>query len=508
MRKRILGTIAAAAAAVFMLSGFESPMTVSELQEKTALALAEVDSMTATILGNVHSYLTIAQGGEDGESMDIPISGMVHLDFKMNLEPFLMEAGISYDADAMGQGTDGHMGIYILENDTGTADAYLGTRTDDAPAEWDAQILDAQNLETIKEGIHSVLTGDLSVLDTVSEGDYYDSAADLKELIDKYRQVFEGMMQVAPEKIKDGDKEYYVLTGDIAGDTLEQYLEEFMAAAGQSPDELSLNVMQTLMSSLKMNMEIKIDAQTYLPASYRFDLGGSDFGALADMILESILGPQSGATAKLDVSAAELEGRFLYNIPVTVSVPEEALDATGGIGGSDGGDDISVGTDDVDTGDGVRNPDGSYHLKYEGYQTTAEADITVPEGLRLSYGSENYVSFTNDDYSVSVSYSLFSTGTPQETVEDDLDVSYMESNSDYSDVSRSEVLQTSLPDGTPVYYGHKRYTYNGFRLGGTECALQAGDSVVDFEIQIEDGSLQVMDASEEDVLAYAACVKR
>ena len=34
-----------------------------------------------------------------------------------------------------------------------------------------------------------MLAGDLSVLDTVSEGDYYDSAADLKELIDKNRKV-------------------------------------------------------------------------------------------------------------------------------------------------------------------------------------------------------------------------------------------------------------------------------------------------------------------------------
>lgn len=53
MRKRIIGGIVAGAAAVLMLSGFDSAMTVPELQEKMKSALAEVNSVSAVITGPV-----------------------------------------------------------------------------------------------------------------------------------------------------------------------------------------------------------------------------------------------------------------------------------------------------------------------------------------------------------------------------------------------------------------------------------------------------------------------
>ena len=67
MRKRIIGGIVAGAAAVLMLSGFDSAMTVPELQEKMKSALAEVNSVSAVITGRASSDLEISQGGEDGD---------------------------------------------------------------------------------------------------------------------------------------------------------------------------------------------------------------------------------------------------------------------------------------------------------------------------------------------------------------------------------------------------------------------------------------------------------
>ena len=82
-----------------------------------------------------------------------------------------------------------------------------------------------------------------------------------------------------------------------------------------------------------------------------------------------------------------------------------------------------------------------------------------------------------------------------------------ESDSSYSDITRTEVMQTALADGTPVYYGFRGYTYNGYSMGGTVCALQVGDVVVKFEIELEDQSRNTVPASEQEVQTYAAVVK-
>jgi hypothetical protein len=44
-------------------------------------------------------------------------------------------------------------------------------------------------------------------------------------------------------------------------------------------------------------------------------------------------------------------------------------------------------------------------------------------------------------------------------------------------------------------------------MGGTVCALQVGDVVVKFEIELEDQSRNTVPASEQEVQTYAAVVK-
>ena len=549
MRKRIIGGIVAGAAAVLMLSGFDSAMTVPELQEKMKSALAEVNSVSAVITGRASSDLEISQGGEDGDSMDIPIDGNFNFHYKMNLDPLQMEADISYDADAMGQGMRGDMGVYILENEDGTGDAFLGKRSDDGEIEWDWETVDPESLGKLKDAIRSYVSSDVSTLETTipEGGDNIDTEA-MKALIEKYQDEFSGMMQIAPQSVTDGDKEYYLLTADVRGDVLSQVITDVMALSGQSMDDMSLQAVSAFLSPMVMHLESEVDTQTYLPRNVRIDFSESDFSAIAAMILESAMGPQSGAQAVLDVSALELEGRFNYDTPITVVVPQPALEATGSgttagptaglqtegtddlspedligglltggedggdvtvTGGEDGTDDTVTGTEDVDTQDGpIQNADGTYHLRYEDYLgNVTEADVACPAGLKLSYGTPEYISFTNDDYSLDVSYNLYSADTPQETVENDLDVSFMKENSDFTDVNRTGVFQTALADGTEVFFGHKSYTYDDYRLGGTECAVQAGDAVVGIEIQREDDHRQVVEASEEDVKTFASCVK-
>ena len=83
----------------------------------------------------------------------------------------------------------------------------------------------------------------------------------------------------------------------------------------------------------------------------------------------------------------------------------------------------------------------------------------------------------------------------------------MESDSSYTDVSRTEVKKTTLPDGREVCYGFKTYTYGGYKMGSTECAVQGPNAVVVVSIEKEDEQRNAVEASEQEVQTAAALVK-
>lgn len=527
MRKKLVAAIAAGAAAVLMLSGFDSAMTVQELQEKSKDALAQVGSLSASLQGIANAAVHVTQDVENGATMDVPMNAGMDMVWNLNMDPFQTQIEVNYSLDAMGQGANGAMQMYLVENEDGTGNAYMGTVLEDGTVQWEANTVDPESLTQVKDMVGSLLEGDVTALNALSGTGANVDAAALEEMIAKYKDQITGLMQIAPQSVNVNGKECYQLTGELSGDVLSSMANDSVSAAGQMIDETSAQMAAALLGGFRIQIDSAIDAQTFLPVSCTFDLGGSDFSAIEQMIVGSMMGgTDQQMSATLDVSDLRMTGEFACNEPVSVTVPQEALDAAAS--GSGFGDDLNpddliggmltggTGTDITDGGTGsiptedgaVQNPDGSYRIAYEDYTgNLRKADINVPEGMKLSYGSDNYVSFANDDYSLTVSYSLFSSGTPEETVESDLDISFMEGNSDYSNVNRTEVMQTALEDGTPVYYGSKSYLYGNYVLGGTEAALQAGDSVVAIEIQQEDDHYNIVEVSEDDVRKFAGMVK-
>lgn len=533
MRKRLVATIAAGAAAVLMLSGFDSAMTVQGLTEKSKSAMAQVSSLKADLQGNASMNLNISQGGEGGATMDIPINGMFGLNMQLNLDPLQMMVEMEYKGEAMGQGADAKMSMYVLEKEDGSADAYLGTysSSETTVMQWNAETADAQQVGQLKEAVKAMLSGDFAAISSLADtGASVDPAA-AAQVAANYQDQILSMTALSPQSVMVNGKECYQLTADVSGSDLLPLMTEVMAASGEMTDDMSLQVMETVLSGIRIHMESDIDVQTYLPVYAVMDLGGSDFSAVGNMIVGSMMGGSTdgSASAAININELKASGTFDGNSPVQITVPEEAkaaavnvgtdidsIDSIGGLltGGTDVGglltndtDGGIEGLDDAEDGP-IQNPDGTYTIRYENYAgDVKEAVIATPEGLRLSYGSENYLSFADDNYSITVSYSLYSKDTPQESVEDDLDVSYMEGNSDYSEVTRTQVMQTALPDGTPVYYGSKAYKYNNYRIGGTCCAIQAGDYVVDFEIDRDDENYNFVEASEQDVITYAGYVR-
>lgn len=551
MRKKLAATIAAGAAAVLMLSGSASAMTVQELSERSKSAMAQIGSLKADIQGNAAANLRVSQEGENGATMDIPINGMFSVNTQLNMEPFQLGLQMEYRGEAMGQGMDGKMSAYILEKDDGTADAYLGTYSsaENVSMQWDVNTADAQQLGQVKDAVRAMLAGDSTALASLSSPDASFDPSAAAQIASQYQDQILGLTTVSPQTVMVDGKECWQMTADLTGNDLLGLVSGVMTSSGQTLDDMSAQMLEAVLSGIRIRIESDIDAQTFLPVYTKIDLGGSDFSAIGDLIVASMMGAEGGASAMINVSALDMTGSFDCNSPVQITVPEEAKalagaqsaaspedligglltggtdggDLTGGIdltGGGDltsgsdltgvgdltGGSDLTGGTDD--TGDEPNlNADGTYTLRYEDYSgNVKEAVITPPEGLRLSYGTGNYLAFSNDDYSLSVTYSLYSADTPMETVEEDLDVSYMNGDSDYSDVMRTQVMQTTLPDGRSVSYGTKAFNYGEYRLGGTCCAIQAGNWVVDIEIEKKDENYNFVESGEQDVITYAGCV--
>ena len=479
MRKRILATIAAGSAAVLMLSGFDSAMTVEQLTENSKNAMAQMTSMSATMHGEAAAAVHVSQGGENGATMDIPMNGSLDMNMTFSMEPLQADISFNYAVDAMGQGGSGSFQVYMVENEDGTGTAYAGQSADGGQMEWNASTADAETFAQVKEAVKAAMSGDLSALSSMSGDSSFDPAA-LTAMMDKYKEQFMGKAQLTPQSVTADGKECYELTADLNGDDISQVLTDVMSAAGQAVDTSSLQMIQPILGGFVLHMESRYDAQTFLPVDMVIDLGGSDFSAFSDLIAGSMTGGAEGVSASVDVSA-------------------------GGLLGTDDGTDYS-GLDTTDEGP-IQNADGTYQIVYEDFEGNKyAANVATPEGLTLGYGSENYLGFNDSGYDLDVNYLVSYQDTPEMAVDDDLDVSFMEDNSDYSEVSRTEVMQTSLPDGTVVYYGSNFYRYNGYLLGGTVCALQVGDAVVKFEIEKDDENNDRIAATEEEIQQYASVI--
>ena len=520
MRKRILATIAAGSAAVLMLSGFDSAMTAEQLTENSMNAMAQLTSMSATMHGQADAGVHVSQEGDDGATMDIPMSGTIDLNMDLNMEPLQAAISFSFAADAMGQGGTGTFQLYLVENEDGTGTAYAGQSSDDGQMEWNANTADAETFAQVKEAMKAAMSGDMTAISSMSGDSSLDPAA-LSAMMDKYKEQFLGRAQLTPQSVTAADgKECYELTADLNGADITQVLNDVMSAAGQVVDTSSLQMMQPFLGGLVMHMESKYDVDTFLPVEALIDLGGSEFSTISERLASSMTGGAEGVTASVDVSALNMTAGFKCNEPVTVTVPQEALDAAnssgtgtdltaGGIGGLLGGTDDGTDFSGLDTTDEgpVQNADGTYQIAYEDFEgNTYTANVATPDGLTLGYGSENYLGFNDSGYDLSVNYMVSYQDTPEMAVDDDLDISYMESDSDYSEVSRTEVMQTALPDGTVVYYGSNFYRYNGYLLGGTVCALQVGDAVVKFEVEKDDENNDRVAATEEEIQQYASMI--
>ncbi len=371
MRKhRVSGILAVGTAAVLMLSGFDSSITLEELQAQCMDSLAEVTSMSGSVAGAVEGSMMVSGGQGENSTMDIPIAGNLDVDFAFGLEPLQVDASVDMSGEFMGQQMYMEMNVIALEADDGTGVMYMRILDPDNPAgEWKAAAMEAADVAQFKGIIQSSLKGDSSNADTssLSSNMGIGMGVDMSALA--------GVGQSLPDQSESGfeigsnemdGRQIITLTGSASGAEYAPFIPAALSATGQELDETSLQLVQALVSGLVIDMEAGFEADTCLPIGIYLNLANSDLSELSSVLMTSMMGAESKGSVEISLNTAQLECEFDFTNPVSVTVPQEALDAANQAGvpalsgtGSTGQTGTTEGPIGTNTAGGTDEPTGT-----------------------------------------------------------------------------------------------------------------------------------------------------
>ena len=515
MRRKLLGLVGIGTAAVLMLSGFDSAMTVEELQNNAMEAFKSVEQYSGDFNADADVVMAISQAGENGAQMTMPLQGNVSGHFAMTKEPIGAAIDMEFSGSGAGMEGSGSMELYLKENEDGTGISYFHGVMNGEDSGWQAGAVSAEDMAKAKEAMDKVMNGDVdSFLDENTSPDSDLNAEQIKELIGKYKETFGAAVQLSPEAAEVNGHECYEVVLDITGDVLTGAISDVAEVAGETLDDSTLAIVQMVASVLDIKVVADYDVETFLPVAGAVDLTGSDFSMLSQ-IAASMMGSDEIGGVDLTVNALGAQFNASYD-DVDITIPDEALEAevvdagaalgsvVGGVTGTSSGGDSSLTADEA-----TLNEDGSYHLEYSTFDgETLAADITVPEGMNMSYSGSSYIAFADEDYNNDVHYSLEAYSNADEALESSLSTSYMEGDENYSDIEVSDVAEVTLEDGTTVKYASISYKYSDTPIGSTYAAIPVGDDMsVLIQLSFHDDSYKLVQATEEDVVASAANVK-
>jgi len=518
MRRRLLGVLGIGTAAVMMLSGFDSAMTVADLEKNSIEAIKTVEQFSGDFSAGADITVTVTQDAENGASMSLPLTGEMTGTFCMTKEPMAAGMEMQFSGSGAGQEGSGSMQLYVVENEDGTGASYVHTVSGDADTGWEASEVPAEAMEEMKAAMDQVMSGDIDgFLDKYTTADSDLNAEQLKELMAKYKEILGGAVQLEAEPADVNGQEAYAAVCDFTGDILTQLISDGASVAGETLDESTLGMIGMIASGLDIKVTSYYDTQTCLPIGGSVDLTGSDF-AMISQLAAGLIGSEDVGSVELAVTRLGSEFNVSYDDFGGVVVPEEALSAevepagavidsivadAGSLFGGESGD-----TDYSPTEGAVFNEDGSCHLEDDNYDGGKLAvDVYPPEGLECSYASDSYAAYSDEDYKTNVTYSLYAYANADEAMGYMTDTSYMDGDEDYSDIQISDPVEVALENGNTVKYVTVRYMYQDSLMGSTYAVIPVGEMAVMVEIRFNDENYEPVAPTEEQIIAYTSVVK-
>jgi len=298
---------------------------------------------------------------------------------------------------------------------------------------------------------------------------------DAGDAIGEYADIFN---QIKDEKLTAellenteniNDKECYVVKTSITADAMS-------AMMGQSVEEM--------FSDMDIDMRdaenLKVDALFYIDKEEKLLRRISmNIESFLNQIISSALQDES---IKIDFRECRLMLDMTGYDTVEekdVTVPEDvkkrALDMSGALadledtedagglvpydGGDKGldifGDQEADDDDEYEEEETPQDADGNYVLT--NYEGNVQVTVAAPEQLEYSYGTENYLAFTDGD-ALDICYECSQGLTEEDIVLGYADTEYMASSEDYKDIQKSET-ETAVFNGMEVRYLTVSYVY-------------------------------------------------
>jgi hypothetical protein len=305
MKKRlVLGVITLGTAS--MLCGFDSAETADTLIDKMNEASADLTSLTADIDMNVDAAVNISDGTTNS-SIGISLTGSETV--AASLDPFAAEITASLNFAALGSSQAIEEEIYMVTDENDALKLY--TKSTDAgtgESSWSVDTMDDFNINDLVK---------LSTATSVSATDMADWGMELV---------------LAPEAADVNGTECYLLTTSIDTDTLSTILSKLSDLTGEDmlADE-DISTALAMLQGLKIDMEYYVDAATYLPIKLHMDMNDSDLTTVNTLLNSYITYSESdeapSSTAELQLNDLSLDAVYDYTTPVSVTVPDEALEA-------------------------------------------------------------------------------------------------------------------------------------------------------------------------------------
>lgn len=303
MKKHVLvsAAVLALGAGSMMLTGFDSAATVDEVVANYNEASKDLNSLSATADMDMGLNLGVDY---EGSTLNLAVSLNGNMDISYTKDPLSMAMTGNFTVNAMGEDTALEMKSYIVPGDDGCWDTYAW-QDDGTGGEWSYEQIPAEQAEEL--------------MNMITEAQ-----------LDPDQFPIEYTLAEEPTDV-NGTACYHLSTS-IAYDLIQPILEEALSASTEDLDDETMAVVEAMLSGIVFNMEMDVDAETYLPLAASMNMDGSDFSAFSDLIGSMMASTDDEGNpvvpeTTLEIPTMEMNMTYDYSAPEEIVLPVEALEA-------------------------------------------------------------------------------------------------------------------------------------------------------------------------------------
>ena len=321
LRNRLLALAAVSVSSIMLLSGFDSSMTVEDIMAKAQEANASLTEFSAHAVANGDIQLDVSASGQ---TQSMPMTGNMDMDLQYTFDPIEYSAigTMSGDASAMGMAGEAAMEMYMVNADDGGLMMYVKVSGMGEDEGWQAVEVPAESAQMMNDLMAKSLAGDYSAIEE-------SLGIDVKALQDE----FFSKAVLAPEAVNVEGKDCYEVTLTLTGEDIGSLLTKLSEAKPELVDPNTVQMIQMFTGALQVNVVEDIDVETFRPVYAGFDLAGSDFSMISQLIASMMFSSTSSGdeaeTPEINLTVNDLSMKINYDYesPVSIEVPEEALGA-------------------------------------------------------------------------------------------------------------------------------------------------------------------------------------